>query len=197
MTRDRPASAGKDAVGLNRLTETATSTTGPRETANENVLSYETPVLPADVEITGHPSMHLTIAADMPDIDIVARLEDVAPDGSVRSYNMHGQFRASHRAGAKAPYENFGLPWHSHTAADARPLAPGAPAEIAFEMLPMSYIFKAGHRLRLTLFFADPEAPTAPRTGAVTVLRGPDTPSFVTVPIIPGGSTSQQGDRNR
>ena len=23
-------------------------------------------------------------------------------------------------------------------------------------MLPMSYIFKAGHRLRLTLFFADP-----------------------------------------
>ena len=106
--------------------------------------------------------MHLWITADAPDADIVARLDDVAPDGSVRSYNMHGQFRASHRARAKAPYDNFGLPWHSHKAADAQPLVPGTAAEVEFEMLPMSYIFKAGHRLRLTLFFADPAAPTSP-----------------------------------
>ena len=76
---------------------------------------------------------------------------------------MHGQFRASHRARAKAPFDNFGLPWHSHKASDAQPLVAGTPAEVEFEMLPMSYIFKAGHRLRLTLFFADPAAPSCAR----------------------------------
>ncbi len=125
LTRDKPTGASRDGVSFNRLAETATSTTGPRETASENVISYETPVLTADMEVTGHPAMHLWIAADAPDADIVARLEDVAPDASVRSYNMHGQFRASHRARAKAPYDTFGLPWHSHAAADAKPLAPG------------------------------------------------------------------------
>ena len=187
LTRDKPTGTSRVAVRFNRLAETATSTTGPRETANENVISYETPVLTADMEITGHPAMHLWIAADAPDADIVVRLEDVAPDASVRSYNMHGQFRASHRARGKAPYDTFGLPWHSHAAADATPLAPGVPAEIEFEMLPMSYIFKAGHRLRLTLFFADPAAPTAPGNAEITVLRSPTTPSSVTVPIIPAG----------
>ena len=107
LARDRPAAAGKDAVAFNRLAETATSTTGPRETAGQNVLSYETTSLPADMEVTGHPSMHLWLTSDAPDADVVARLDDVAPDGSVRSYNMHGQFRASHRARAKAPYRQL------------------------------------------------------------------------------------------
>jgi hypothetical protein len=190
LSRDKPSASATDAAGFNRLAETATSTTGPRETAGENVLSYQTPILPSDMEVTGHPAMHLWITADAPDADIVARLDDAAPDGSVRSYNMHGQFRASQRARAKAPYDNVGLPWHSHKAADAQPLVTGMPAEVEFEMLPMSYIFKAGHRLRLTLFFADPAAPTSPDAKTmVTVLRAPATPSSVTLPIIPAGAT--------
>ena len=132
--------------------------------------------------------MQLWMTADTADADIVARLEDVAPDGSVRSYSMHGQFRASHRARRTAPYNTFGLPWHSHESADAKPLAASTPAEIDFEMLPMSYIFKAGHRLRLVLFFADASAPTSPDARAsVTVFRAPAMPSSVTLPIIPSG----------
>jgi putative CocE/NonD family hydrolase len=186
LTRERVTTAARDTVGFNRLRDVATSTTGPRETAGENVLSYETPVLSDDMEVTGHPVVHLWMTADAPDADVMARLDDVSPDGSVRSYSMHGQFRASHRARADAPYENFALPWHSHRASDARPLVPGTPAEVEFAMLPMSYIFKAGHRLRLTLFFADPAAPAAPDPKtAIAVLRAPDMPSSVTLPIIP------------
>jgi predicted acyl esterase len=144
------------------------------------------------MEITGHPAMHLWVTATAPDADIVARLDEVAADGSVKSYNMHGQFRASHRTRAKASYDNFGLPWHSHTTADAQPLVPGAAAEVEFEMLPMSYIFQAGHRLRLTLFFADPTAPTAPNAAtSITVLRAPAMPSSMTLPIIPAGSATR------
>jgi putative CocE/NonD family hydrolase len=197
LTRERPSGAATDVTGFNHLAETATSTTGPRETAGDNVLSYLTAPLTADVEVTGHPTMRLWISADTADADIVARIDDVAPDGSARSYNMHGQFRASHRARAKAPYENFGLPWHSHKAADAQPLPTAAPVEVEFEMLPLSYIFNAGHRLRLTVFFADPSAPTAPNAAAkISVFRGAATPSAVTLPVIPiGASNSRQGER--
>ena len=163
LTRDKPIGGRRrtrsDSIDSRRP---ATSTTGPRETAGENVLSYQTPPLAADMEVTGHPVMHLWMTADATDADIVARLDDVAPDGSLRSYNMHGQFRASHRARANAPYDKFGLPWHTHRPADAQPLVPGRPPRSSSRCCRCLYIFKAGHRLRLTLFFADPAAPPRP-----------------------------------
>jgi hypothetical protein len=48
----------------------------------------------------------------------------------------------------------------------------------------MSYIFKAGHRVQLTLTFGDPSGATD-AVPNVTVLRGPKTRSYVTLPIIP------------
>ena len=129
--------------------------------------------------------MRAWIGANAPDADIVARLDNVAPDGTTRSYNMHGQFRASHRALGKAPYDTMGLPWHSFTREAVRPLS-DTPSEVAFEMLPLSYIFKAGHRIRLTLFFADSASPGAPAAAPrVTLVRSPAMPSSVTLPIIP------------
>jgi predicted acyl esterase len=107
---------------------------------------------------------------------------------------MYGQFRASRRALAKAPYDNLGLPWHSHTAADAMPLTTGAPTELVFDLLPMSYIFKAGHRVRLALIFSDPKAPGKPDPATmVTVFRGPERGSVLTLPVIPTGAP--QGTR--
>jgi putative CocE/NonD family hydrolase len=74
LSRDKPSTSAKDSVGFNGLVEVATSTTGPKETPGVNTLSYTTPVLSADIEVTGHPVMHLWMAADAPDADIVARL---------------------------------------------------------------------------------------------------------------------------
>jgi predicted acyl esterase len=96
---------------------------------------------------------------------------------------MIGRLRASGRALAQAPYNNLGLPWHSFRGADARPLEDNKPTLLSFDMLPMSYIFPAGHRIRLRLLFTDPRH----RSGqpAVAVLHGPETPSALTLPIIP------------
>jgi uncharacterized protein len=190
LSAERPTAAGRDSVGFTRLAQAATSTTGPRETPGEHVLTYDGPVLTEAVEVTGHPVMRVWIGADAPDADIVARLDDVAPDGTTRSYNMHGQFRASHRALAKAPYDTMGLPWHSFTRDAARPLS-DTPSEVAFEMLPLSYIFNAGHRIRLTLFFADSASPAAPAAAPrVTLARSPAMPSSVTLPIIPASGSN-------
>ena len=191
LSRTKPA-AGHDTVALNTILAPAVSTIGPKETPGQNTLAYLTPPLTTDLEVTGHPVMNLWMAANAPDADVIARIEDVAPDGSARTYSMHGQFRASRRALARAPYDNLGLPWHSHKAADARPLTPGTPSELVFDLLPMSYIFKAGHRVRLVLIFSDPRTPAKPDPATrVTVFRGPDRGSFVTLPVIAAGAARE------
>ncbi len=145
--------------------------------------SYETAPLPQDVEITGYPVMKLWISTKARDADVLAWLDDVAPDGSTRSYQMFGRLRASDRALAKAPYNDFGLPWHSFLEKDARPLEPGKPTELEFAFLPISYIFPAGHRIRLTLTFSSPSGGS---NEPVTILRGPGTASAIVLPVIPG-----------
>ena len=42
------------------------------------------------------------------DADVIAKLEDVAPDGTAKSYQMLGGLRASVRKLGKAPYDNRG-----------------------------------------------------------------------------------------
>jgi hypothetical protein len=145
-------------------------------------LSYQTPILAHGVEITGFPVMRLWISTRARDTDVIAWLDDVAPDGSTRSYQMFGRLRASDRALGKPPYNDFGLPWHPFLKEDARPLEPGKPTELQFALLPMSYIFPAGHRIRLTLSFSSPSGgPGEP----VTVLTGPGRLSAITLPVIP------------
>ena len=51
-----------------------------------------------------------------------------------------------------------------------------------FEMLPMSYIFRTGHKIRLNLTFASPDG-TEDHTA--TVLTGGVTPSKLVLPVIP------------
>jgi hypothetical protein len=97
---------------------------------------------------------------------------------------MIGRLRASGRALAEPPYNNFGLPWHGFREADFRPLDRDQPASLQFDMLPMSYIFPAGHRIRLHVIFTDPKQ----RSGqpVVTVLQGASARSVLTLPVIPG-----------
>jgi predicted acyl esterase len=145
--------------------------------------SYETGILAEDMEVTGHPTMALWLKTDAGDADVLARIDDVAPDGTTRSYQMLGRLRASHRALATPPYNHLDLPWRTFAEADARPVPAGEPVELTFDLLPMSYIFKAGHRLRLTLSFSDPQQRNAPPP--VSILSGEATPSALTLPLVP------------
>ncbi|MGD8281094.1 MAG: CocE/NonD family hydrolase [Gemmatimonadota bacterium] len=147
-------------------------------------VSYETEPLPQAMEVTGHPSMDLWIETGAGDVDVTALLEDVAPDGSTRSYQMIGRLRASHRALGRPPYDDLDLPWRSHTEESVAPVPDGEPVRLEFEILPMSYVFPAGHRVRLTLTFADPLARGRDDLG-VAVLAGAETPSAVILPVIP------------
>lgn len=150
-------------------------------TTGEGSVSYETAPLASDTEVTGDPVVSLWISTAAADTDVIAKLDDVAPDGTARSYQMLGGLRASVRKLGTAPYDNGGLPWHPSRQADVAPLKAGETVELRFALLPMSYVFKAGNRIRLTLSFSDP-ASGAPQT--VTVHEGGRNASQITLPVV-------------
>ena len=142
--------------------------------------------LEKDTQVTGHPVAHVWLATTATDADIVARIDDLAPDGTAVYVGVEGKLRASMRALAQAPYNNLGLPWHPATEVSRQPLEPGKPVELTFDLMPLSYVFKAGHRIRVTLQFADARATAKlDPPPEVTVLHGKEFPSRVILPVIP------------
>jgi putative CocE/NonD family hydrolase len=136
---------------------------GDRADADQRNLVYESAPLELDLEVTGHPLIHLTLRTDGRDAAVFAYLEDVDPKGRV-GYVGEGQFRALHRRvrpASEAPYA-LTVPYHSFARADAEPLVPGESAELVFDLLPISHRFRKGHRIRLALAGADRDQFAAP-----------------------------------
>lgn len=146
-------------------------------------LIYETATLERATQITGHAVVDLWLTSTANDSDLVAYVQNVAPDGSTTSYNMHGRLRASQRKEDTPPYNNLGLPWHPFREADAQPLVPGEPAHLRFDILPFSMVFEAGHKIRLVLTFADTATPRVTPAPRVSVLRDLTHLSTLTLPV--------------
>jgi putative CocE/NonD family hydrolase len=160
----------------------------PDMAANDaKALTYTTLPLESDVEITGHPVVHLWVSSTAADGDFFVYLEEVDENG-ISSYITEGKLRASLRALHKPPFENMNLPWHRCWEEDVEPLPQGQPVELVFDLYPTSNLFDAGHRIRLTVTGADADtyetlqlypAPT------VSIYLGPEYGSFIELPIIP------------
>jgi putative CocE/NonD family hydrolase len=128
-------------------------------------LEYTSAPLPAAREITGHPVVRIELGANVPSTDVYAYLEDVAPDGTSLLVS-EGQLRADfHRlrpaqgiasAGAKLRVKPA-LPYHGYRQSDhdPAPLADGRTVRLEFDLMPVAWVFKAGHRIRLSLAGAD------------------------------------------
>ncbi len=159
-----------------------------RAEQDARLLVYDSAPLVADTEVTGHPLVWLTIAANTDDAAVFVYLEDVGPDGKI-AYVTEGELRALHRKVAAAPAPTWQAgPYHSFRRADALPLLPGVPAELAFELLPTSYLFKAGHRIRIAIAGADaghfaPVPAVVTSTQTLTVYRDRARPSRISLPV--------------
>ena len=116
---------------------------------------WTSPALADDITVTGHPVLHVEIGASIPEPRLFAYLEDVFPDGHA-DVITDARLALALRKTAAPPWDNLGLPWHHAIAADRQPLQPGerVAADIAF--LPISYVFPAGHKLRIAIAGADP-----------------------------------------
>jgi putative CocE/NonD family hydrolase len=97
-------------------------------------LVYETEPLSEDVAIIGFPIARLRAAVDAALAHFVARLSDAAPDGSV-TLVTGGALNGAHRRSAERP----------------EPLVPGVPEDLVVPMRFTSWVFPAGHRIRLAV----------------------------------------------
>ncbi len=153
--------------GANRWNYAAASAKTPLslDAGRAQRLEYTSAPLGQAREITGHPIMHLVLAANVPSVDAYAYLEDVAPDGSSLLVT-EGQLRADfHRlrpaqliAHSDARLRVLpALPYHGFRKEDrdAAPLANGRKLRLDFDLMPTSWVFEAGHRIRLSLAGAD------------------------------------------
>jgi putative CocE/NonD family hydrolase len=135
--------------------------------------------------MTGTPLADLWISSTAPEQPVFAYLEDVAPDGTVTVVS-EGRQRASLRKVVPASWETIGIPWRRSRTEDHQPLKAGEPVKVSFDLLAVSYIFKAGHRVRVAVSGSDPrerartEVTPAP---TLTLHTGGQTPSSVTLPF--------------
>ncbi len=149
--------------------------------------TYTTEPLDHPVEVTGHPVVRFWASADVPDADFFVQLEEVAPSGESR-FVTDAVLRASRSRPGSAPYRNFGLPYLPASAAGKVALS-RRPRELRFDLLPTSYLFRAGYRIRLTITGADRDNFPAPaRAPIITIHRGGRYPSYVELPVIPDPS---------
>ena len=153
---------------------------------DEKALTYTTAPLSTEVEVTGHPVVHLWVSSSASDGDFFVYLEDVS-EAHYSKYVTEGNLRASHRAISKAPYEFLGLPYHRSYVEDIADL-PDQPVELVFDLLPTSYVFEAGHRIRVTITGADKDNGLTPQLDpppTITLYRDSDHASYLELPIIP------------
>ena len=183
-------------LSADALASSAPASSGARETSVDYAvttqtfwdkgMTFTTEPLARDMQVTGHSVLTLWLSSSVSDADVIARIDDVAADGTNEYRGVEGRLRASLRRTAKPPYDNLGLPWHPFTAASVQPLQPDQPVELQFDLFATSYVFKAGHRIRLTLNFADQRAtPRQSPAPTVKVHFGGATPSVLTLPVVP------------
>jgi uncharacterized protein len=148
--------------------------------ARPDVLTYTTPPLERDTEVTGPVCARLWACSSAPDTDFVVRLVDVHPNG--RAHNLtDGIVRARYRDGR---HESM--------------LRPGTPYAFDIDLWATSNVFKAGHCIRLQVTSSNfPRWDRNPNTGHAlgqdaelrpaeqTILHDRDHASHVVLPMVP------------
>lgn len=161
---------------------------GDRAEADKSLLIYTSLPLEQDIELTGHPVVHLQIASTETDGAVIVYLETVAPDGTVIMLT-EGNLRLRHRkvSSDAPPYPIFG-PYHTFKREDAMPMAEGKIESVEFAMLPLSVQIKKGYSLRVAIAGADKDYfKPVPENGTpiYSIHRHTSAMSYIELPFQP------------
>lgn len=158
-----------------------------RSIEDRKLLTYTSAPLDRPLEVTGHPVMTLFVESSASDGTFFVYLEDVDEHGRV-ALVTEGQLRAIHRrrSAAAAPYRDV-VRYRTFKRGDARPLVSGEIAELTIDLLPTSYLFDRGHRLRVAIAGADASHFAILPGGRPTVHihRNRLNPSRIDLPVVP------------
>ena len=171
---------------------------------DSKALTYTTAPLTADLEVTGHPVVHLWASSTATDGYFFAALEEISVDPSgqytdpsgkkiLSHYVTSGMIRAANRAiQTQSPWTEMGIPYHRCYSVDAKPLTPGQTEELVFDLYPTSYIFRKGNRIRVTITGSlESKYPLPPAMKAmnptISIYRDATHASYIDFPVIPSG----------
>ena len=132
-------------------------------------LTYTSQPLDAPVSILGRARADLFVSSDVDVLGVAVSLSDVDPDG--RSHLVaKGMLNGTRRASLTDPQR----------------LDPGVVVPLAVQVDATGWRFAAGHRIRVSIAGADwPNVWPTPVPATLAVHRGPDTPSRITLPVVP------------
>jgi predicted acyl esterase len=120
-------------------------------------VTFMTPPLKAETEITGPVAAKLFVSSSTTDADLFlvlrafsADMKEIVFQGAIDPHTpiAQGWLRASHRKldpKLTRPYR----PYHTHD--EKQPLTPGTPVELDIELWPTSIVVPAGYRVALTV----------------------------------------------
>lgn len=125
-----------------------------RSKADRRALTYTSSPLPDSLELTGYPTIEITLATSRTDGALFVYLEDVSPNGRV-TYLTEGELRLINRGGIlKSAPAGIGV-MRSFARSAARPMIPGVADSIMLPLWPVSARLKRRHRVRIAITGAD------------------------------------------
>jgi hypothetical protein len=161
-------------------------------------ISFETPPLAADTEITGPLAAVFWVSSETEDMDLFLTLRNIDAAGNeIMETGQQGTpvpvakgwLRASHReldAELSLPYR----PYHKHTR--RLYLKPGEIVQVHVEIWPTSMVFRKGDRIRLDVQPRDGVGSQSYmhyhadyNTGTNTIHAGSEYESYLLLPVIP------------
>ena len=184
-----------------------------RTEKDKQCLVYTSAPLDANVEVTGHPIVRFSVSSTADYGDFFVYLEDVDANGEavlVTEAQLRAGFADLHDndkiiSGGKYGIEVLPeLPWHGYEKGHYRDriLADGAIVRLVIDFHPTSWVFRKGHRVRVSIACSDyPTYRLHPKlcptndpadpdnvVPTITVHRDPAHPSRIELPVIPGRS---------
>ena len=158
-------------------------------------LTYTTNPVSKDMTVSGRMTADFWAEVSAPDTAFVVRMTDVAPDGTSTEIGG-GWLIARHNAvdwkkTVRGPKGEIVRVYHPFTKAAEKLLTPNIPTRFLIEMYPTTHTFKKGHQMRIAVTTGDFPAMAIPEPwleqmlgGEIRILRGPEYPSHILLPIV-------------
>ncbi|MEY2475352.1 MAG: uncharacterized protein QOG87_667, partial [Actinomycetota bacterium] len=194
----------------------ALSTHAPKEQGSDVLpwasgptLTYTSEPLTDGGTIAGPVSATIIAASTAPDVELVATLNDVAPDGTVSTalpgLEVDGAVLGTQRAvdPDRSWYGRDGeviVPYHPYATSSAQAVPIGELVTYHIELHPRMWVVEPGHRIQLVIASQDRLlAPTQPQLarlagGVYQVGRGGQTASALHVPLVARDTFGPAGD---
>jgi putative CocE/NonD family hydrolase len=143
--------------------------------SDDHALVFDSEPLQQNLEILGAPVARIKVSADATRANWIARVSDIAPDGSV-THVAAAAFNGTHRNSARTPAD----------------IVPDEEFVLDIEMHFTSWVFPAGHRIRFSVSNSQwPMLWPTPFPMTTTLALGGEQGARVDLPVIPEMAASQ------